>query len=150
MTDYRLDVTRADLPVHQTVPYVPATQAPASPAPVPTGAAHVQTVQLPDGRIVSGYAVGQPPAEQPQQRAASPLAVNIALGSVAFAAVCGGLALLTGFIAALAALLQQLIILAAVIFGGWIAVQLFGSSRSSSGVTVNAKKAVFKRNTFNG
>ena len=54
--------------------------------------------------------------------------MNIALGGVGFGAVCGGLVLLTTFIAALAALIHQLIILAAIIFGGWIAVQVFSTN----------------------
>lgn len=153
MNDYRFEVQRADRPVHQSVPYVPATQMRA-PVMHATGQdlAQVQTVQLPDGRIVSGYAVGVAQAEpqQPQQQGASPLAKNLALGGVAFAGVCGGLALLTGFIAALAALVQQLMILAAVIFGGWVAVMILGGGKGKGGNTVNAKKAVFKGNTFQG
>lgn len=75
--------------------------------------------------------------------------MNIALGGIGFGAICGGLLLLTTFIAALAALVQQLIILAAVIFGGWIAIQIFGGG-SRGGITVNARKAVIKRNHFHG
>jgi hypothetical protein len=73
--------------------------------------------------------------------------VNVALGGVGFLAVCGGLLLLTTFITALTALVTQLIILAAVIFGGWIAVQIF-SANGRGGTTVNIRKAVFKRNHF--
>ena len=76
--------------------------------------------------------------------------MNIALGGVGFGAVCGGLVLLTTFIAALAALIHQLIILAAVIFGGWIAVQVFRPHGHQGGSTVNIRKAIFKRNHFNG
>lgn len=161
MTDYRIDVQRADLqadaPVHQAVPYLPAVPQQAT-APVPSvtqAPVPVQTVQLPDGRIVAGYAVGGPaapaPAEkQPERRGgAHPLAVNLALGGVAFGAVCGGLTLLTGVIGALAAFVEQLIILAAVVFGGWIAIQILGSGKGG-GVVVNAKKAVFKHNRFQG
>jgi uncharacterized membrane protein len=65
--------------------------------------------------------------------------------------VCGGLLLLTSFIAALTAFITQLIILAAVIFGGWIAVQLFSASgHRDAGTTVNIRKATFKRNHFHG
>ncbi|MCX4990117.1 MULTISPECIES: hypothetical protein [unclassified Streptomyces] len=40
-----------------------------------------------------------------------------------------------------AALTAQLITLAAVIFGGWIAVQIFSASGSKTGTTVNIRKA---------
>jgi hypothetical protein len=78
--------------------------------------------------------------------------VNVALGGIGFGAVCGGLVLLTSFIAALAALVTQLIILAAVIFGGWIAVQVFGATghHDRGGTTVNIRKAVIKRSHFHG
>ena len=100
---------------------------------------------------VTGYAIS--PA-QPEPVVAKPAvsraAVNIALGGLGFGAVCGGLVLLTTFIAALAALIHQLIILAAVIFGGWIAVQVFSASGHGGGTTVNIRKAVIKRNKFYG
>lgn len=110
------------------------------------------SIVLPDGRVITGYAIAP---SQPQPIAAKPVvsraAVNIALGGIGFAAVCGGLALLTTFIAALAALVQQLIILAAVIFGGWTAVQVFtAAGQSKGGTTVNIRKAVIKRNHFHG
>ncbi|MFD0544290.1 hypothetical protein ACFQ1B_16000 [Streptomyces mexicanus] len=118
---------------------------PVQPGAVPT----VASVLLPDGRVVTGYAITptqpEPPAVKP---AVSRAAVNVALGGVGFLAVGGGLLLLTSFIAALAAFVQQLIILAAVIFGGWIAVQVFSGHRG--GTTVNIRKAVFKRNHFHG
>ncbi|MEU0040539.1 hypothetical protein ABZ063_42800, partial [Streptomyces sp. NPDC006333] len=50
--------------------------------------------------------------------------------------------------AAEAALITQLIILAAVIFGGWTAVQIFSASSHKGGTTVNIRKAVIKRNRF--
>jgi hypothetical protein len=120
--------------------------------PAQSGAvAVVQSVQLPDGRIVTGYALTPPaPAPAEVRPAVSRTAVNIALGGVGFAAVCGGLLMLTSFIAALAALVQQLVILAAVIFGGFIAVQVLGHGRSDGGTVVNIRKAVFKRNRFHG
>ncbi|MEV5463270.1 hypothetical protein AB0L17_34495, partial [Streptomyces cellulosae] len=80
--------------------------------------------------------------------AVSRTAVNVALGGVGFLAVCGGLILLTSFIAALTAFIAQLITLAAVIFGGWIAVQIFSTSGHKGGTTVNIRKATFKRNHF--
>ncbi|MFC7309457.1 hypothetical protein ACFQVC_35260 [Streptomyces monticola] len=132
--------------VHQPMPVNVVPAAPPAPA-QPRTVAAVQSVVLPDGRVVTGYAIEphktEPVAAKPP---VSRTAVNIALGGVGFAAVCGGLLLLTTFITALAALVQQLIILAAVIFGGWIAVQVFG--HGDSGTTVNIRKAIFKRNHF--
>ncbi|MFD7294772.1 hypothetical protein ACFV9W_15930 [Streptomyces sp. NPDC059897] len=129
------------------------------PTPVPTAApmvpmqpgqiAAVQSIVLPDGRVVTGYAMD---AAKPEPVATKPpvsrAAVNVALGGVGFLAVCGGLLMLTTFVAALATLIQQLVILAAVIFGGFIAVQILGSGRG--GTTVNIRKAVIKRNHFHG
>lgn len=107
------------------------------------------SIVLPDGRVVTGYAIN--PA-QPEPLVAKPpvsrAAVNIALGGVGFLAVCGGLILLTSFIAALTALITQLITLAAVIFGGWVAVQVFSTRGHQGGTTVNIRKAIFKRNHF--
>ena len=107
----------------------------------------IASVVLPDGRVVTGYTV-EPAKPEPvtAKPAVSRTAVNIALGGIGFGAVCGGLVLLTTFIAALAALIHQLVILAAVIFGGWIAVQILGSG---GGNTFHIRKAVFKRNHFN-
>ncbi|MFD8308106.1 hypothetical protein ACFV29_38110 [Streptomyces sp. NPDC059690] len=124
-----------------------APLAPVQPGTVPT----VASVVLPDGRVVTGYAL-EPTKPEPvaAKPAVSRAAVNIALGGIGFGAVCGGLVLLTTFIAALAALIHQLIILAAVIFGGWIAVQVFSASGHGGGTTVNIRKAVIKRNHFHG
>ncbi|MFE3659826.1 hypothetical protein [Streptomyces sp. NPDC059165] len=138
--------------VHQPTPIPPALPitaplVPVQPGTVPT----VASVVLPDGRVVTGYAVGpaQPEPVTPKP-AVSRAAVNVALGGVGFLAVCGGLLLLTSFIAALTAFIGQLITLAAVIFGGWIAVQVLGTSghRGGAGTTVNIRKAVIKRNHF--
>ncbi|WP_240140020.1 hypothetical protein [Streptomyces sp. MUM 178J] len=138
--------------VHQPTPYPPATAVPAplvlvQPDTVPA----VASIVLPDGRVVTGYATE--PA-RPEPVAVKPVvsrtAVTVALGGVGFLAVCGGLILLTTFIAALTALITQLIILAAVIFGGWIAVQVLGASDGKAGTTVNIRRAVFKRNHFHG
>ncbi|MFJ2071198.1 MULTISPECIES: hypothetical protein [Streptomyces] len=133
-----------------TIHYPTPIPAAAPLAPVQPGIAAVQSIVLPDGRVVTGYAID---AAKPEPVAAKPpvsrAAVNIALGGVGFAAVCGGLLMLTTFIAALAALIQQLVILAAVIFGGFIAVQALGSGRGG-GTTVNIRKAVIKRNHFHG
>ena len=138
--------------VHYPAPITPAAPAPAPLVPVQPGAVpSVASIVLPDGRVVTGYAIN--PA-QPEPLAAKPpvsrAAVNIALGGVGFLAVCGGLILLTSFIAALTALITQLITLAAVIFGGWIAVQVFSTRGHQGGTTVNIRKAIFKRNHFNG
>jgi len=119
---------------------------PVQPGTIPT----VASIVLPNGQVVTGYAI-EPAKPEPvaAKPAISRTAVNIALGGIGFGALCGGLVLLTTFIAALAALIHQLIILAAVIFGGWIAVQVFSAS-GHSGTTVNIRKAVFKRNHFRG
>ncbi|MER7199793.1 hypothetical protein CG723_24790 [Streptomyces sp. CB01635] len=134
--------------IHQPTPITPLQAAPLVPV-QPGNVPAVASIVLPDGRVVTGYAIE--PAK-PEPVVAKPLvsrtAVNIALGGIGFGAVCGGLVLLTTFIAALAALIQQLIILAAVVFGGFIAVQVLGGSRA--GTTVNIRKAVFKRNKFHG
>jgi uncharacterized membrane protein len=116
------------------------------PGTIPT----VASVVLPDGRVVTGYAM-EPAKPEPvaTKSAVSRTAVNIALGGVGFLAVCGGLLMLTAFITALTALVTQLVILAAVIFGGWIAVQVFSASHRG-GTTVNIRKAVIKRNKFYG
>ncbi|MEU8730779.1 hypothetical protein AB0C68_15585 [Streptomyces tendae] len=142
----RYDAAAVD--VHRPVSLAPAPAAP--PVPVqPGGIPSVASVVLPDGRVVTGYAIN--PA-QPEPLAAKPVvsrtAVNVALGGVAFLAVCGGLILLTSFIATLTAFITQLITLAAVIFGGWIAVQIFSANGHQGGTTVNIRKAVIKRNKF--
>ncbi|MEV7865294.1 hypothetical protein AB0P17_04115 [Streptomyces sp. NPDC088124] len=123
-----------------TAPLVPV-----QPDTVPT----VASIVLPDGRIVTGYAI-EPTKTAPAtaKPAVSRTALNVALGGIGFLAVSCGLLMLTTFIAALAALIQQLIILAAVIFGGWIAVQVLGNRDTSGGTTVNIRKAVIKRNHF--
>ncbi|MDN3296877.1 hypothetical protein QWM81_23080 [Streptomyces ficellus] len=136
---------------YQPTPITPAAVVQPTPiVPVQPGAIPaVASVVLPDGRVVTGYAMhpvqSEPIAAKP---AVSRAAVNVALGGVGFLAVCGGLLLLTTFITALTALITQLITLAAVIFGGWIAVQVFSANRHGSGTTVNIRKAVIKRNHF--
>ncbi|MFE1188979.1 hypothetical protein [[Kitasatospora] papulosa] len=136
--------------IHQPTPLAPYPADPVVPV-QPAGMPSVTSIVLPDGRVITGYAIDH---NRPEPLAAKPLvsraAVNIALGGIGFAAVCGGLVLLTTFIAALAALVQQLIILAAVIFGGWIAVQVLTADQIKGGTTVNIRKAVFKRNHFQG
>ncbi|MFJ1651748.1 hypothetical protein ACIOC2_10085 [Streptomyces sp. NPDC088337] len=140
----------AALEVHHPTPITPVHPAPLVPVQPGTIPA-VASVVLPDGRVVTGYAVA--PA-QPEPVVAKPAvsraAVNVALGGVGFLAVCGGLFLLTAFITALTALITQLVILAAVIFGGWIAVQAFSTRGHSDHTTVNIRKATFKRNHFHG
>ncbi|MGW0413179.1 hypothetical protein ACWDZX_18080 [Streptomyces collinus] len=138
--------------LHQPAPITPATVIPAPVAPMqPQAVPTVASIVLPDGRIVTGYAVS---AMQPEPLVAKPpvsrTAVNVALGGIGFLAVCGGLLLLTTFITALTALITQLIILAAVIFGGWIAVQVFSPTGHKGGTTVHIRKAVIKRNKFYG
>ncbi|MGW5773626.1 hypothetical protein ACWEVY_31325 [Streptomyces longwoodensis] len=137
--------------VHQPVPLAPAPVVHPGPAVAVQqhAAPTVASIVLPDGRVVTGYAVSP---VQPEPFAAKPpvsrAAVNVALGGVGFLAVCGGLLLLTTFITALTALITQLVILAAVIFGGWIAVQVFSTNGHRGGTTVNIRKAVIKRNHF--
>ncbi|MFJ8717983.1 hypothetical protein ACIRD9_33245 [Streptomyces violaceus] len=132
-------------PIPMHVPTAPIV--PAQPHTVPA----VASVVLPDGRVVTGYAI-EPAKPEPvtHKLAVSRTAVNVALGGVGFLAVCGGLLLLTTFITALTALVTQLITLAAIVFGGWIAVQVFSASSHKGGNTFNIRKAVFKRNHFNG
>ncbi|MGW2416151.1 hypothetical protein ACWCV5_28835 [Streptomyces tubercidicus] len=141
----------AAIEVHHPQPLVHPPAAPLVPVqagPPPT----VQSIVLPDGRTVTGYSLTATPvpAHAAARPAVSRTAVNIALGGIGFGAVCGGLFLLTTFIAALTAFITQLIVLAAVIFGGWIAVQLFSASGHRGGITVNIRKAVIKRNHFRG
>ncbi|MFG3214792.1 hypothetical protein [Streptomyces tendae] len=140
----------AAVEVHTPTPLAPAHTAPLVPVQPGTIPA-VASVVLPDGRVVTGYAI-EPAKPEPvaAKPAVSRAAVNIALGGVGFLAVCGGLLMLTAFITALTALVTQLVILAAVVFGGWIAVQVFSASGHRSGTTVNIRKAVIKRNKFYG
>ncbi|MFF8543818.1 hypothetical protein ACF060_26360 [Streptomyces werraensis] len=138
--------------VHRPTPIPPPVAHPAPVLPVQPGTVPtVASVVLPDGRVVTGYAID---AVRPEPVTAKPAvsraAVNVALGGVGFLAVCGGLLLLTSFIAALTAFIGQLIILAAVIFGGWIAVQVLGPSGHQGSTAVNIRRAVFKRNHFHG
>ncbi|MFF8781825.1 hypothetical protein ACF07W_31560 [Streptomyces sp. NPDC015140] len=144
--------TQGAVEVHQPTPYPPAAVQPAPVVPVqPDTVPAVASIVLPDGRVVTGYAIN-PTQPEPltTKPAVSRTAVNVALGGVGFLAVCGGLILLTSFIAALTAFITQLITLAAVIFGGWIAVQIFSASGHQGGTTVNIRKAVIKRNKFYG
>ncbi|MBQ1089175.1 hypothetical protein [Streptomyces sp. B93] len=144
--------TQRAVEVHQPTPITPAAIHPAPVVPVhPSAVPAVASIVLPDGRVVTGYAINpMQPAPVAAKPPVSRAAVNVALGGVGFLAVCGGLILLTSFIAALTALIGQLIILAAVIFGGWIAVQVFSASGHKSGTTVNIRRAVIKRNKFYG
>ncbi|MEV6123870.1 hypothetical protein AB0M23_25735 [Streptomyces sp. NPDC052077] len=125
-----------------TVPLLPV-----QPGAVPA----VASIVLPDGRVVTGYAI-EPAKPEPvaHKPAVSRAAVNVALGGIGFAAVCGGLLMLTTFITALTAFVSQLITLAAVIFGGYVAVQIFKPSEAKSGHTFHIRKAVIKRNKFYG
>ncbi|MFD5227015.1 hypothetical protein ACFWJ5_00450 [Streptomyces qaidamensis] len=143
----------AAVEVHHPTPITPAAVTPAPLVPVQPGSVPaVASVVLPDGRVVTGYAI-QP--AKPEPVAAKPpvshAAVNVALGGVGFLAVCGGLLLLTTFITALTALITQLITFAAVCFGGFVAVQIFKpSGDAKGGNTFHIRKAIFKRNHFNG
>ncbi|MFF9779541.1 hypothetical protein ACF1HJ_38605 [Streptomyces sp. NPDC013978] len=148
---HRAPVQRA-VEVHHPTTLTPAPTTPAPLVPVQPGTVPaVASVVLPDGRVVTGYAIDharpEPAAPKPP---VSRAAVNVALGGVGFLAVCGGLLLLTTFITALTALITQLITLAAVIFGGYVAVQIFKPSEAKSGHTFHIRKAVIKRNHFHG
>jgi hypothetical protein len=140
----------AAVEVHHPIPITPAHTAPLIPV-QPGAIPSVASVVLPDGRVVTGYAIS--PA-QPEPVVAKPAvsraAVNVALGGVGFLAVCGGLLLLTTFITALTALITQLITLAAVCFGGFVAVQIFKPHGQTGGNVFNIRKAVIKRNKFYG
>ncbi|MFE2218921.1 hypothetical protein ACFW93_44335 [Streptomyces canus] len=140
--------------VHQPTPIQPAVHAPAPLIPVQPGALPtVASIVLPDGRVVTGYSLSpvQPDPVTTVKPPVSRAAVNVALGGVGFLAVCGGLLLLTTFITALTALITQLITLAAVCFGGFIAVQIFKPhGGGKGGTTVHIRKAIFKRNHFHG
>lgn len=136
--------------VHTPTPITPAPARAVPVVPVQPGQLPaVASVVMPDGRVISGYALNP---VQPEPVAAKPpvsrAAVNVALGGVGFLAVCGGLLLLTTFIAALTALITQLVILAVVIFGGSIAVQVFSASGHRGSTTIHIRKAVIKRNHF--
>ncbi|MFF7752262.1 hypothetical protein ACFZCP_24090 [Streptomyces sp. NPDC007971] len=138
--------------VHQPSPITPAVVTPAPLVPLQPGTVPtVASIVLPDGRIVTGYAINP---TQPEPVTAKPVvsraAVNVALGGVGFLAVCGGLLLLTTFITALTALITQLITLVAVVFGGFIAVQVLSTHGHKGGATVHIRKATFKRNHFHG
>ncbi|MFJ4204876.1 hypothetical protein ACIP2Y_35325 [Streptomyces sviceus] len=144
----------AAVEVHHPIPITvhPPNAAPLAPA-QPGPASAVQSIVLPNGQVVTGYPLTPAPAPAPAaaRPAVSRTAVNIALGGIGFGAVCGGLVLLTSFIAALTAFITQLITLAAVTFGGWIAAQIFGTtSHRSGGTTINIRKAVIKRSHFHG
>ncbi|MFJ5775076.1 hypothetical protein [Streptomyces sp. NPDC093094] len=138
------------LEIHHPTPITPTPTVQLAPA-QPGGVPAVASVVLPDGRVVTGYAV-HPAQPEPlaAKLAVSRTAVNVALGGVGFLAVCGGLFLLTAFITALTALVTQLVILAAVVFGGWVAVQVLSASGHKGATTVNIRKAVIKRNKFYG
>lgn len=138
--------------VHHPTPITPAAVTPAPIVPMQPGhVPAVASIVLPDGRVVTGYALNP---VQPEPVVAKPpvsrAAVNVALGGVGFLAVCGGLLMLTAFITALTALITQLIALAAICFGGYAAVQIFKPHSAKSGNTFHIRKAVFKRNHFNG
>ncbi|MFJ6729633.1 hypothetical protein ACIQPQ_32520 [Streptomyces sp. NPDC091281] len=149
-TRYGTSAELTALEIHHPTPITPTHPAPILPLQPGTIPA-VASIVLPDGRVVTGYAVHpaqpEPLAHKP---AVSRAAVNVALGGVGFLAVCGGLLLLTTFITALTALVTQLVILAAVVFGGWIAIQVFSASGHKGATTVNIRKTVIKRSHFHG
>ncbi|MEV5976140.1 hypothetical protein [Streptomyces sp. NPDC052114] len=137
--------------VHQPVPITPTAPHTAPLVPVQPGhVPAVASVVLPNGQVATGYPLTPTPPTPPATApAVSRTAVNIALGGIGFAGVCGGLALAAAFITALTALVTQLIVLAAIIFGGFIAAQVFRTG-GRGGTTVNIRKAVIKRSRFYG
>ncbi|MFJ1672386.1 hypothetical protein ACIOK4_39530 [Streptomyces bottropensis] len=144
--------TQHAVEVHHPTPITPATVTLAPLVPVQPGTVPaVASIVLPDGRVVTGYAI-EPAKPEPvaAKPAVSRAAVNIALGGIGFAAMCGGLLILTTFITALTALITQLVTLAAVLFGGYVAVQIFKPNEAKSGHTFHIRKAVIKRNKFYG
>ncbi len=77
--------------VHHPTPITPAVAVPAPIVPAQPGALpSVASIVLPDGRVVTGYAINP---TQPEPVSAKPAisraAVNVALGGVGFLAVCG-------------------------------------------------------------
>ncbi|WP_153813470.1 hypothetical protein [Streptomyces sp. SUK 48] len=150
--DHTAPVVRA-VEVREPAPIAPAVVVPAPLVPLqPDIVPATASILLPDGRIVTGYTA---PHTQPEPIAVKPAvcraAVNVAVGGVGFLAVCGGLLMLTTFITALTALITQLITLAAVLLGGYVAVQaLTAKGHHKAGTTVNIRRAVIKRNHFHG
>ncbi|MFE7611665.1 hypothetical protein [Streptomyces celluloflavus] len=147
----RLASAERAVEVHQPTPITPPLPVAAQLVPTQPGAAPtVASIVLPDGRVVTGYAI-EPTKPEPvvAKPPVSRAAVNIALGGIGFGAVCGGLFLLTAFVTALTALITQLITLAVICFGGFVAVQIFKTNDAKSGITFHIRKAVFKRNHFN-
>ncbi|MFF7330660.1 hypothetical protein [Streptomyces sp. NPDC008150] len=144
-------VSRA-VDVHTPVPLPPAVAMSAPVAAVQPGTVPaVASIVLPNGQVVTGYAMSPvQPEPLTVKPAVSRTAVNVMAGGVGFLAVCGGLFLLTAFITALTALITQLIVFAAVCFGGFVAVQVCRTGGHRGGTTVNIRKAVIKRNKFYG
>lgn len=141
--------------------YTPQHLAP-TPAPVVVQAAPVVlppqplTVAYmpgPQGQMMAAYIPAQP-VEQPVERpalAVHPLLVNAALGAVTFAGIGVGLHFLAEFITALVHLMWALVVLAAVICGAPVALQLLrGTSSSGPTQTIHARKVVVRRWTQNG
>jgi hypothetical protein len=127
---------------------------PTAPAPTPQAAAVVLPAQpmtvayVPTERgMVAAYVPAPAPAEQPPARTAPlahPLLVNALLGAGVFALTSLGLYLLGSFIEALAHLVESLVILAAIVCGAPVAVQLLralgGGSGESHQTVINARR----------
>ena len=146
--------------------YTPQHLAPApvqTPAPVVVQAAPVVLPQQPltvayvpgpQGQMMAAY-VPAPVVEQPRDRpgpAAHPLLVNAALGAAAFAGIGIGLHFLAEFITALVHLLWALVVLAGIVCGAPVALQLVralgGGNRQTQ--TINARKVIVRRWTQGG
>ncbi|WP_431959348.1 hypothetical protein [Actinacidiphila sp. bgisy160] len=124
------------------------------------GALHLvpTTVLLPNGQTVTGYAQAAPPQPDPAAVAVASRSVvsgfllNFCLAGVGFLAFAAGLHLAAAFVSALADLISQLMLLAAVLFGAFVFVQMATAFRSRGGggnrTNIRIKKAVIKRNKF--
>jgi len=119
----------------------------AAPVLLPSQPLTVAYVPGPDGRMLAAYVPAPQPAEQAPVRTAPvvhSLLVNTLLGAGAFAMASLGLYLLGSFIEALAHLVESLVILAAIVCGAPVAVQLLRALGGGSGEThqtvINARR----------
>lgn len=130
----------------------PITPATVQPAPVVLTGQPLTVAYIagPDGRMVAAYvpvvpAPESPAAVAPVRSAVSPLLINAFLGAGTFALTALGLHLLASFIEALAHLVQTLVILAAIVCGAPVAVQLLrtfagGGRQSAHQTVIHARK----------
>lgn len=147
--------------------YTPQPLAPTHPqtAPGVLPAQQMTIAYLPtsDGQMVATY-VAAPAvqsvviaaAQQPATRAAvaHPLAVNVFLGAGSFALAALGLHLLAAFVEALAHLVQTLVLLAAIVCGAPVALQLLraqsGGHAGGTQTVIHARKVRIRRMIVKG